>query len=102
MHRILLVRPLIHARLAAVLWAALMVGGITLAGEEVGSSTPAAKRLQSGPRVGDKVPTFYVRAVTGPLKNKSVCYVCRNGDRPVVMLFIRQITPELKQLLRAI
>jgi hypothetical protein len=58
--------------------------------------------LQSGLKVGEKVPTFYVRAITGPLKNKSVCYVCRNGDRPVVMLFIRKITPELKQLLKQI
>jgi hypothetical protein len=58
--------------------------------------------LQSGLKVGEKVPTFYVRAVTGPLKNKSVCYVCRNGDRPVVMLFVRQITPELKRLLKGI
>ena len=58
--------------------------------------------LQSGLKVGEKVPTFYVRAITGPLKNKSVCYVCRNGDRPVVMLFIRQITPELKKLLKGI
>lgn len=61
-----------------------------------------ARPLQSGLKVGDKVSTFYVRAVTGPLKNKSVCYVCRNGDRPVVMLFIRQITPELKTLLKGI
>lgn len=58
--------------------------------------------LQSGLKVGEKVPTFYVRAITGPLKNKSVCYVCRNGDRPVAMLFIRQITPEVKRLLKGI
>jgi hypothetical protein len=58
--------------------------------------------LQSGLKVGDKIPTFYVRAVTGPLKNKSVCYVCRNGDRPVLMIFVRQITPELKRLLKGI
>src|SRR5579864_4055580 len=68
---------------------------------EPGDQSPAAT-LQSGLQVGEKVPTFYVRAITGPLKNKSVCYVCRNGDRPVVMLFIREITPQLKQLLKAI
>lgn len=66
------------------------------------SASGAGEALQSGLRVGDRVPTFYVRAITGPLKNKSVCYVCRNGDRPVVMLFIRQITPELKTLLKKI
>jgi hypothetical protein len=61
-----------------------------------------AADLKSGLQVGEKVPTFYVRAITGPLKNQSVCYVCRNGDRPVVMLFVRQITPELKTLLKKI
>jgi hypothetical protein len=58
--------------------------------------------LKSGPQVGEKVPTFYVRAVTGPLQSKSVCYVCRNGDRPVVMLFVRDVTPELRKLLKGI
>jgi hypothetical protein len=65
-------------------------------------SDSSATSLQSGLKVGEKVPTFYVRAITGPLKNKSVCYVCRNGDRPVVMLFVRQITPGLKTLLKKI
>lgn len=67
-----------------------------------GKSASSAEPLQSGLRVGEKVPTFYVRAITGPLKNKSVCYVCRNGDRPVVMLFIREVSPELKGLLKKI
>lgn len=53
-------------------------------------------------QVGDKVPTFYVRAITGPLNGKSVCYICRNGDRPVVMVFVREITPELRKLLKGI
>jgi len=70
--------------------------------EPASDGRSAAGPLHSGLEIGDKVPTFYVRAITGPLKNKSVCYVCRNGDRPVVMLFIRQITPELKRLLKGI
>src|SRR5437868_5150363 len=57
---------------------------------------------KSGLQVGEKVPTFYVRAITGPLQGKSVCYVCRNGDRPVVMVFVRDVTPELKKLLKGI
>jgi len=56
--------------------------------------------LMSGLVVGETVPQFYVRAVTGPLKNKSVCYVCRNGDRPVIMLLARKVTPELTKLLK--
>lgn len=66
------------------------------------ASSSKAEPLRSGLKVGEKVQTFYVRAITGPLKNKSVCYVCRNGDRPVVMIFVRRITPELKKLLKAI
>lgn len=49
---------------------------------------------------GDAVPNFYVRAVTGPLQGKSVCYVCRNGDRPVIMVLARKIIPRLDALLR--
>jgi hypothetical protein len=66
------------------------------------ATSSTAEPLQSGLKVGDRVQTFYVRAITGPLKNKSVCYVCRNGDRPVVMIFVRRITPELKKLLKGI
>src|SRR5258708_1314941 len=94
----------------AILWLAGWVLGVALGtalpirgeGEPAAKFEPSAAPLQSGLKVGEKVPTFYVRAITGPLKNKSVCYVCRNGDRPVVMLFIRQITPELKRLLKGI
>lgn len=83
----------------------LVVRGQQLQGAD--EPKPAGKAsqtepLQSGLQVGEKVHTFYVRAITGPLKNKSVCYVCRNGDRPVVMLFVRQITPGLKKLLKGI
>jgi hypothetical protein len=94
----------------SILWVASWVLGVALEAalpiraesEPVTKSDPSTAPLQSGLKVGERVPTFYVRAITGPLKNKSVCYVCRNGDRPVVMLFIRQITPELKRLLKGI
>lgn len=58
--------------------------------------------LAFGLEVGEKVPTFYVRAITGPLQGRSVCYVCRNGDRPVVMIFTRDLSPELKKLLKRV
>jgi hypothetical protein len=47
-----------------------------------------------------EVHSFYVRAVTGPLSGKSVCYVCRHGDRPVVMVFFREFGPEVTSLLK--
>jgi hypothetical protein len=79
-------------------WGALVLAGavsLLLAADKL----PA---LKSGLQVGEKVPTFYVRAITGPLQSRSVCYVCRNGDRPVVMVLVREVTPELKKLLKGI
>jgi len=63
------------------------------------SNEPAAK-LESGPEVGAAVASFYVRAVTGPFAGKSVCYVCRNGDRPVAMVFLRELGSDVAQLLK--
>ena len=34
--------------------------------------------------------------------NKSICYVCRNGQRPVVAGFVRSFEPKLKSLLQNI
>ncbi len=63
-------------------------------------SDQSATSLNSGPDVGSDVSSFYVRAVTGPLAGKSVCYVCRNGDRPVVMVFLRDIGTDTTRLLK--
>lgn len=57
---------------------------------------------KTGFQPGERVPTFYVRAITGSLANKSVCYVCRNGERPVVMLLAREVSPELARLARGV
>lgn len=89
------------AALGALLAAVLLdsVSGRAAEDAAAGNSLPPGMpRLN----VGEKVPTFYVRAVTGSLKNKSVCYVCRNGERPVVMIFVREITPELVSLLQQV
>jgi hypothetical protein len=48
------------------------------------------------------VPTFQVRNSTGPFVNRSVCHVCRNGDRPVVMVVMREVGPKQRMLLRNI
>ena len=69
----------------------------------VAVGTGAERRpLESGRAIGQPVPSFYVRAVTGPLRNKSVCYVCRNGSRPCVMVLFRGTSRSLAQLLKAI
>jgi hypothetical protein len=73
-------------------------GSRTVAGSTSASRTP----VRSGLVKGAYIPTFYSRAVTGPLMNKSVCYVCRNGQRPVVMLLMRRMTPAMRPLLKNI
>ena len=54
---------------------------VTVAAEPIAEQ----KLLTSGPAAGKEGPSFFVRAITGPQMNRSVCFVCRNGDRPVVM-----------------
>lgn len=50
--------------------------------------------------LGMYVPTFQVRNATGPFVNRSVCHVCQNGDRPVVMVVMREVGPKQRMLLR--
>jgi len=66
------------------------------------SQTKGASPVDSGRGIGEYVPTFYSRVVTGPLMNRSVCYVCRNGQRPVVMVFLREVGKESVPLLKQI
>jgi len=68
-----------------------------LCGATFGLSLVAAAGLSAA---DSAVPSFYVRAVTGPLAGKSVCYVCRNGDRPVVLVVLRELGPEAAALLK--
>lgn len=64
------------------------------------SSAVASTTSTNTGKVGDEVPSFYVRTVTGPLAGKSVCYVCRHGDRPVAMVLLRELGPESTALLK--
>lgn len=66
------------------------------------AETTESKPLESGPKSGSVVHSFFVRAVTGPHRNRSVCYVCRYGARPVVMVFIQKVDPKLPALLKAV
>jgi len=66
------------------------------------ASDAPRERLKSGLEAGAAVQAFFVRAVTGPLKNRSVCYVCRNGDRPVVMVFFQGIDPNAVKFMKMI
>jgi hypothetical protein len=74
----------------------MFVFSITAGG--VSGELPPA--LKSGPEPGTTVSSFYVRAVTGSLAGKSVCYVCRNGDRPVVIVFLRDLDADATRLMK--
>jgi hypothetical protein len=63
----------------------------------------AAGTAKSGPQVGTKVPgPFEPLNVTGPDAGKKACLYCRNGTRPVVMIFAREMTPQLLDLLKRV
>jgi len=71
---------------------ALLSSGIALAGSAI-----------SGPQAGEKVPgPFKPLNVTGPDAGKASCQYCKNGTRPVAVIFVKAITPEVAQLLKKI
>jgi hypothetical protein len=62
-----------------------------------------AEPLQSGPQVGQKVPgPFAPLNITGPNAGEKCCQYCKNGSRPVVAVFAREVTPAVVQLLKTI
>lgn len=77
---------------------ALAIASSVLIGQIGAEETPLPSL--SGPDIGTEVTTFYVRAVTGPHSGKSICYVCRNGNRPVVMVLLRELGPDVTRLLK--
>lgn len=61
----------------------------------------AAEELKSGLPVGEKdVPPFHVRDITGPSKGKTLCYRCQYGSRPVVTVFARELSDNVKDLVK--
>lgn len=83
----------------AILAFSVLLAVRLVAGNEV---TEADRLLKSGPDVGKEVPSFFVRAITGPQMNRSVCFVCRNGDRPVVMLLMRRLESGTAAVLKGV
>jgi hypothetical protein len=92
-------RALMLSLLCAV-WAGLLISEAFAT--DVSLKMPESMPLQSGPETGATIHSFFVRAVTGPHRNRSVCYVCRYGTRPVVAVFMQEVDPDLPKLLKAI
>ena len=62
-----------------------------------------AEPLPSGPQVGEKIPgPFAPLNITGPNAGEKCCQYCKNGPRPVVAVFAREVTPAVIQLLKTI
>ena len=94
-------------RIACLLTALTVGPAISLGADpETGDSPPVpsvtTEPLESGPKSGATIHSFFVRAVTGPHRNRSVCYVCRYGSRPVVMVFVQKVDRKLPALLKAV
>jgi len=70
----------------------LAVAGVALAADELASGLP----------VGESVPAFNVRDITGPNEGKTLCYRCQYGARPVVTVFTREISDSVKDLVKKI
>lgn len=68
----------------------------------VASVALAADEIKSGLPIGERVPAFNVRDVTGPAKGETLCYRCRYGGQPVVTIFTRELTPAVAELVKKI
>ena len=73
----------------------------------LGVAVTASAEVTSGPQVGDTVGAFTVTKVAGNPDDgvdagKSLCYRCKMGQRPVVMVFARTADPKLAKLLKKI
>lgn len=63
----------------------------------------AAEALVSGPQVGQKVPgPFHPLNVTGTNAGEKFCLFCSNGQNPVAMIFAREPSQQLTELIKKI
>jgi hypothetical protein len=73
--------------------------GLTLV---VGSAS-AEGGLKSGPQVGKDVPgPFHPLNINGSEAGKKHCLFCSNGQNPVAMIFAREASPEVVNLIKKI
>jgi hypothetical protein len=64
----------------------------------------AADAIQSGPQVGENArpKPFFPLNINGASAGKKACQVCRNGDNPAVMIFAREPSLMLNNLIKKV
>jgi hypothetical protein len=67
------------------------------------TSLAFADGLKSGPQEGARLPgAFHPLNVNGENAGEKHCLYCANGDRPVAMIFAREVTPALTKLIKEV
>lgn len=61
--------------------------------------------LKSGPQCGDGIGAFYVTKIAGAAEDgvdegQNLCYRCKNGQRPQVMVFTRSTNKKVAELVQ--
>jgi len=80
--------------------ACLLLGTMPLAAASLPNFSPGGEVLKSGLQPGESLPgTFEPLNVTGEHAGKRHCLVCEHGLCPVVMVFAREASDPLFQLL---
>jgi len=72
---------------------ALLAGGVVAAG-----------KVTSGPQVGEELTggPFHPLNITGDMAGQKQCLYCKNGSNPVVMIFAREVSKPLANLVKKI
>jgi hypothetical protein len=79
-------------RVIATVAVSIVVVGTALAGDAV----------TSGPKLGETANEFMVLDITGPMRDRSVCYRCKYRDSPVICVFARTTSDSLGRLVKQI
>jgi len=73
----------------------------------VSSAVTAGETVKSGPQTGDSLGAFYVTKCAGAetdgvAEGKNLCYRCRNGAKPQVVIFTRSTDKRIVELVQQI
>jgi hypothetical protein len=85
----------------------MRAAGVMMAAAGLVAGSLAVAEVTSGPQAGDAVGAFTVTKVVGNPDDgvepgRTLCYRCKMGSRPVVMVFARSADERLAKLLKKI